>query len=190
MPVTTALRRLTGGPLVRCVDRVEAGAALTGALLLVVAAFFAVQVSDSVSAEQLRVAEVEAANRHAVDAVALERSKAKPQRVMTTFTVHVQWTAHGVTRDRIVEVPQPVSAGDRVEVWTDAQGNAASAPTSGTEAQASGFAAGLGVWLLSLALVASALLLLRRALNRVRYRGWDRDLALLVGYGGGSTAHH
>ncbi|BCI55842.1 putative membrane protein [Mycolicibacterium litorale] len=182
------LRRLAGGPLVRFVDRVEASATLMAAVLLVVAGFVAVHISTAVRDDQLRAAEIEAANRHAVEAVALDRSKAKPQRSMTTFTVQVQWFANGVTRDTIVEVPHAVKQGDRVGIWIDTQGNVASAPLSADDARARGVGAGIGMWLASLSVVTAALLVLRRALNRARYRAWDRDLVLLVG-GGGSAAH-
>ena len=43
------------------------------------------------------------------------------------------------------------------------------------------------LWLLCLAAVAGALEVLRRVLDRVRHRGWDRDLRLLVDNGGGSS---
>ncbi|WP_443677846.1 Rv1733c family protein [Mycolicibacterium baixiangningiae] len=182
-------RRLAGGPLVRLVDRVEAGAALTAAALLIVAGFFAAQVSTSVRTDHMHAVGMDAANRHPIEAVALERSQVKPQRPITTFTVPVQWFANGGTRDKTVEIQHPVKAGDRVRLWIDAQGNAVSAPRSEADARASGVGAGLGFWLLSLCVVATALVVLRRALNRVRYRAWDRGLLLLVGKGGGSTAY-
>lgn len=200
MPVTIAqqrafprlrctLRQLAGGPLVRFVDRLEACAAVTAAALLVVAALFAVQVSDAVRAGQTDAAELEAAQRRPVDAIALERAKAKPQRTITTFTVHVQWFAHGATRDAVVDAPGPVKAGDRVGIWLDAQGNAVSPPRDEADIRSAGVGVGFGVWALSALVIAVAMVALRRSLNRVRDRGWDRDLVLLVGNGGGSTAN-
>jgi hypothetical protein len=184
------LRQLAGGPLVRFVDRVEAWAALTAVVLLIVAAFFAAQVSESIRADQLRTAEVEASQRHLVEAVALDRSRVKPQRALTTFTVPVQWFAHGVTRNTVVEMPRPVMAGDRVGIWTDSRGNAVSAPRTSADARANAVGAAIGFWLLGFSMVTGVGLVLRRAFNRVRHRAWDRDLELLVGNGGGSTANN
>ncbi|KUI31451.1 hypothetical protein AU194_28415 [Mycobacterium sp. GA-2829] len=174
----------------RFVDRVEACAAVTAAALLVVAALFAVQVSDAVRADQAEAADVEAAQRHPVDAIALERAKATPQRTVTKFTVRVQWFANGTTREKVVDAQGPVKAGDRVGIWVDARGDAVSPPRGDADIRSAGVGAGFGVWGLCALVVAGALAALRRSLNRVRARGWDRDLVLLVGNGGGSTANN
>jgi len=180
----------TSNPLARRVDRAE-GWAVGVALAVVIGAVpVSIDVSHTIQASEAKTIAVAAATRHPVDAVAVTASEAKTRGTATTYWARLQWFDRSVTHQDTVRVPQPMKAGDRIPIWVDDTGKRTTPPRTEADARAGGIGAGLMLWLMVAALTGWAVSLLRRLFDRLRYRGWDRDIQVLVGYGDGSNAHN
>ena len=184
------LRAFGRNPLVRTVDRAEAWAVVGVLVGLFIALFIAADVSDAIEASELRVIQVEASQRHPVDAVATSASEQKQQGTAVVNRVNVRWFGGAQTQERTVRVQTAVASGEPVRLWFDDAGQIRPAPRDAADAVASGIGAGVILWLAIVALATWALTVLRRLLDRRRARGWDRALQTVVGNGGGSTAHN
>jgi hypothetical protein len=185
------VRALLGHPLARRVDRFEAWVVVSGIVLLIVAAFGAAHVHDELYADRSRAVAVEAATRHQVEATAVETSRAKPtgpaQGAPLNQTVRVEWFAQNTTHSAVATVDHPVKAGSHVPIFVDDRGQVSRPPQTDANAQADANGLAILLWLLSLAAIATVGAVIRRALNRVRHRGWDRELVTLINDGGGSS---
>jgi hypothetical protein len=181
----------TSNPLARGVDRAE-GWAVGVALAVVIGAVpVSIDVSQAIQASEAKTIAAAAATRHPVDAVAVTATEAKTRGTATTYWAHLQWFDRSVTHQDTVRVPQPMKAGDRIPIWVDDDtGNRTAPPRTEADARAGGVGAGLMLWLMTAGLTGGALSLMRRLLDRMRYRRWDRDLRVLVGDSGGSNAHN
>jgi hypothetical protein len=180
----------TGNPLVRSVDRAEGWLAAAFLAAVIGAVPISVDFSQMVQASETKAIEAAAATRHSVDAVAMAPSETRSQGAATTYWTHLQWFDTSAKHERTVKVPAPMRSGDRTLVWVDNSGNLTSAPRTQADARAGGVGAGLMLWFVIAALAAGALRTMRRCLDRLRDRLWERDLHVLVGNGGGSTAHN
>jgi hypothetical protein len=185
------VRTLGRHPLTRRVDRLQAWAVVAGIVLLIVAAHQAAGYSDTAYAERSQTLAAEAATHHPVEATALSASTSVAKGPVSAETLvypdHVQWFANNATHDEVVNVDHPVRAGERVGIWLDDKGKVTTSPPSNDVAHADAIGMAAVLWLLCLAAVAAALVILRRVFDRARHRGWDRDLRLLVDNGGGSS---
>jgi hypothetical protein len=171
---------VTGNPLVRSVDRAEGWFAAAALAAVVGAVPISVDFAQMVQASETKAIEAAAATRHSVDAVAMAPSETRSQGAATTYWTHLQWFDTSVKHERTVKVPAPMRSGDRTLVWVDDSGELTSAPRTQADARAGGVGAGLMLWLWTI----------RRCLDRLRDRLWERDLHVVFGNGGGSTAHN
>jgi dipeptidyl aminopeptidase/acylaminoacyl peptidase len=187
------VRALGRSRVVRAVDRVEAFAVVASLAMVVSAALYCATLADSFYASRSHTVAVEAATRHLVDATAVAASTADPktvQQAVQRYTVHVRWLAQNVTREKDLRLDHAVKAGDHVPVWLDDRGNATTPPLTDVGAHGDAVGAAALLWVLVTSVIGGAVVLLRRLLNGVRYRSWDRALQwLLVDNGGGPSAH-
>jgi hypothetical protein len=185
------LRALRGHPLTRRIDRLEALAYVMGVILLSAAVFAAVGWHDAMYASRSRTIAAETAALHPVDATAVAAGKPKPTgpggAAPTRYSVHVEWFAQNATRDGVIRVDHAVKAGEHVRIWLDGQGKVARSPQSSGTANLDAVTMAALLWMVCAALVAGALAALRRVLNGIRHRDWDRNLRLLIEDAGGST---
>ena len=179
------LRALRRGRVARPVDRAEAWVAIACLLLLVLAAHPIAGLARSVHDTNAAAFAQEAATRHVVDGVALSSSQTATRGLGSAYQVQVQWFARNETRSQVVRVDHAVDTGDRVPIWLDDTGKITTAPRTDADAQADAIAVGAIVWLAAVAAGLAALAVLRRVLDRVRYRAWDRGLRALVDNDGG-----
>jgi hypothetical protein len=171
------------------VDRAECWSVALVLAALVAAIPVAIDVARAVESAESRTIAVEATTRHPVEAVALAPSEVRTREPATSHQADVQWFDQSAKRTRVAKVPHPVRTGDRIRLWVNDNGDLTSAPRDTGDALASGVGAGLMFWLSMAVLAHGILCVLHRLIDRRRYRTWDRDLRILVGYGGGSTAH-
>jgi hypothetical protein len=184
-------RALSGNPLVRRVDRLEAAVALLAIMFAVIAIPFAVDFGHTAYTARAHRYAAEAAMRRPVDAIALSNS-VSGDRPPSSSSVHVQWFADNETRDKVIRVPQSVAAGDHVRIWVNDKGDATLAPRTRADARVDAIVVAVAEWLALASLCAIAVALLRRLLDRARYRRWDRDFRLLIDVddGGGKAARN
>jgi hypothetical protein len=181
---------LASNPLARPVDRAERWVVSIVLAIAIGAVPVSIDFSQTIEASEAAAIKTAKATRHSVEAVALSASETRSQGSTSTNWAHLQWFDRSATRDRTVEVPHAMKAGDRTPVWVNDSGNLTAPPRNEADAVAGGIGAGVMLWLVTAALAAWGLSMMRRFLDHLRYRGWDRDLQLLVGNGGGSTAHN
>jgi hypothetical protein len=185
------VRALRGHPLARLVDRLEALAVVAAIVLVAGAVFAALACHDVVYASRSETIAAEATARHPVEATAIHADKPKPRgpgpASTAQYSVHVEWFAQNATRDGVVKADRVLKPGDRLRIWVDDRGEVTRAPRTDADARADAAVVSVLLWLLCAAVVAGAMAALRRALDRVRYRGWDRSLRLLIEDSGGSS---
>ncbi|BBZ27472.1 membrane protein [Mycolicibacterium madagascariense] len=186
-------RALGRSRLVRRIDRVEAWAVVAGLVVVLVAALYCSTVSDDIYAARSRAIAAEASTRHQAEAVATAAStpdKKAAQQATQRHTVHIQWLFQNATHDEVVKLDHAVKAGDHVPVWLDDRGNATTPPLTDADARADAVGGAILLWILVASTILGGVALLRRVLNRFRYRSWDRGLRWLLVDGGGPGAHH
>jgi hypothetical protein len=184
-------RALSGNRLVRRVDRLEAAVALLAVIFAAIAIPFAVDFGHTAYATRAHRYAAEAAMKHPIDAIAMTDS-VSGDRPPSSSSVHVQWFADNETRDKVIRVPRSVTAGDHVRIWVNDEGDATSAPRTRTDAWVDAVVEAVAEWLALASLCAISVAVLRRLLDRARYRRWDRDFRLLVDVddGGGKATHN
>jgi hypothetical protein len=165
-------------PLRRRSDRVEACSRIAALLLWIAAIPLAVRVGvavhDGLAAQ--------AATATSWQAVVLSDPVCPTWReACLPNTATAGWTtAHHVDHTAVTRVPLGARRGSHFTLWTDGAGRPTTPPASPTIRWTDGLVAAAGVLLGALAVLGLALLALRRALDRRRYRAWDLEW-LLVG---------
>jgi dipeptidyl aminopeptidase/acylaminoacyl peptidase len=178
--------------VVRAVDRVEALVVVASLALVLFAALYCSSLADAFYTSRSHTVAAEAATHHRIDATATAASTAEPktvQQAIQRYTVHVRWLAQNVTREKDLTLDHAVKAGDHVPVWLDDRGNATAPPLTDADAHGDAVGAAALLWVVATSVIAASVFVLRRLLNGVRYRSWDRALQwLLVDNGGGPSA--
>lgn len=174
------LRALGFNPLIRASDRLEALAILA----VLATAFFAVpaaaQAGHVVYDVGARTAIEQAQSRHSVDATVVISSAALPVDFDNPNYVRAQWREGTQERTEQVITPGTANVGDPVKVWLDDAGKVVAAPQTTQDAKLSAIIAAVSVWTAIVAGSALMAFFVRRALDRSRDRGWDRELYLLA----------
>jgi hypothetical protein len=179
------LQALGFNPLIRVTDRLEALAVLAALLTALIAIPAAAQAGDVVYASSVHTADLQAHERHAVQARVVDGSGRLPADVESSASggptsVEVQW--HEGTRVRTEQITSPstAKAGDPLTVWLDGTGKVVAAPLTADDAELSAAIAAGTVWIAIVACAALAVFLIRRRLDRSRDRAWDSALNLLA----------
>lgn len=184
-----AVRLLGRNQLVRSSDRLESFAVALAAIAVLVAVPFAAAFGTSVKeARSLTYARQEV-SRHQITASAIADARLHAQLNRETFDVKARWFAADGIHVGTVSVPDVVRAGDRFDIWIDANGNFAEAPTPPSRAAAEAVGWAALSWIAVAAVAAAGVHALRRRLDRARYADWDRDLNSLAGNDGGRANH-
>lgn len=93
-------------------------------------------------------------------------------------TVAARWTGPDGSRHRgTVQVPEGTDAGRRVPIWTTSSGELAAAPPTSGRLIAEAIMLAVKLMLGVAVAAIGAFFLLRRLLDRHRYREWDREWA-------------
>jgi hypothetical protein len=179
------LQALGFNPLIRTTDRLEALAVLAALVTALIAIPAAAQAGNVVYASSAHTAELQAHNRHAVQAVVVDGGGRMPEDVESTASggptsVKAQW--HEGTRVRTEQITSPstAKAGDSLTIWLDGTGKVVAAPLTADDAELSAAIATATAWITIVACAALAVFLIRRGLDRSRDRSWDSALHLLA----------
>lgn len=180
------LRALGRNPLVRTSDRIEALvwmlAVMVSILSIPAAAAIGTAVHESMSS---RYAE-QAQTRHLVPATVIDgRATNEPSIAKTTITVDARWFVGGREYTGTVDAPPTVKTGDQIDVWVDNNGRRVAKPTPVSAAATDAALVALAIWLTVDTAAATLYMVTRWAADRCRAAGWQRDIDILVGHGGG-----
>lgn len=181
--------RLFGrSPLVRTTDRIEALILILGIVVALLAVPVAGAVGTAVYSSRGAVYEQQARSRHTVQATVLADSTSAVRPYSVSFDFPARWQYRGVQHETVLGWDRPATAGDRVTVWIDDNGDYAGPPTRPQRAVSDAIIAGAVLWLAVVTVVASAIGLARFRIDRRRDAQWDRGLRSLVGDDGGRTS--
>jgi limonene-1,2-epoxide hydrolase len=174
--VNGARRRagLDRNPMRRREDRIQSavGPILVVAFLLL-APWAAISVGRLVYGSELRTEHIESAQRHTVTASVIDSGKTAVH--STVRTLKVSWRdGKGTLRTADYQATAR-EVGTTTTIWVDRADRAVLPPRPHTQTVADTVMTGIGVTLAILAALASAYALLRRRLDRSRYRLWDAD---------------
>ncbi|AZG46645.1 putative membrane protein [Gordonia insulae] len=176
------MRLISGSPLIRRTDRVQALATCLAALVALIAIPLAVQVEDEV--HTVRSAEIaeHARTTQAVEATAVEDSAVILAEGQTGTTVTARWTFASFPHRQVVSVDKAVvHTGDHFTVWVDPRGHATHEPLSESEAGVGAALTAVAFYGAALTLCALFVLSVRTIVGRHRGRAWDAALAALTG---------
>ncbi|MCH6160804.1 Rv1733c family protein [Streptomyces marispadix] len=174
------LWRWRRNPLRRRSDRAEAWAGLAAAVVMTVTAPLTGAMASDTVAGNLR----DEPGLHRTSAV-LRQDAPSTDGVATvsddpTVLTEVSWTtADGRTRTERAPVEIGTRRGEHAPVWLDRRGMPQEPPPDATEVAVESGAAGGAVAVATCFAVASAGWLVRRRLDAVRDRGWEREWAMV-----------
>lgn len=159
-------------------DRLGYAARLTALVLAICLVPTAALLGEQSYRHDLAVAHTQAANSRQVTATLLQ---AGPILVPlgnrpATDVVPGTWTypAH-VHHAGNLTVGEGSAAGSTTRIWVDTKGNQVDAPVTGADARGWGMLTAIIVFVLSLGLLACALVMVEWCLNRGRLRRWEND---------------
>ena len=172
-------RALGRNPLVRSTDRLEALAILCVLFSALFALPFAMAAETMVYESGARTAVEQSQSRHSVQALVVEGA-GLPTDFDTPAYVRAQWHEGTRLRNEWVVSPATIRTGDQMTIWVNDGGNIVAAPLTNGDARLNATVAAVAVWITIVAISALAAFFARRALDRARDRGWERELNLLA----------
>ena len=125
--------------------------------------------------------------RHVVAATAVDDSRQAVSPDATAFTVEARWEANGITHTGAIGWDDAVKAGDRLQIWVDADGNPVTRPTPPELAGPEAVLAAVAAWFIMVLAAVPVLALVRANASGKREDQWDKDIRSLVEDGGGRT---
>jgi hypothetical protein len=170
-------------PLARGTDRLESATLVGVVLASLMLAPVTLVFGSIVHADMTATAGQQAATRHHTVAVLLADTPAAVGGHGTAAgaggsKVLAEWRLpDGTTRTGRVVMGDGLSAGARVGIWLDDNGNVVDRPVSEADAMAGGAMVALAGWVTAVGLLVLAQVALHLTLNRRRYRAWDRQWA-------------
>jgi hypothetical protein len=172
-------------PLIRTTDRLEALAVLGALVVALIAMPAAAQAGDLVYASSAHTADLQAHDRHPVQALVVDGGGRMPWDVESAASggptsVKAQW--HEGTRLRTEQITSTstAKAGESLTIWLDDAGKVVAAPLTADDTELSAAVATGTVWISIVAFAALAVFLIRRGLDRIRDRAWDSALHVLA----------
>ncbi|WP_460938975.1 Rv1733c family protein [Phycicoccus ginsengisoli] len=173
--------RAPAGTLVRGSDRVEAATRL--AVLLVLAALVPVLVGLGLAVDRNLVAEAAQQRAGGHEVVAVLQEDTRPlvldgagEMVAVPVQVRARWELPGGgSREGLVPAARGLRAGAQVPTWLDHRGWPAPRPLSAARAAAISLLVAASGWMAAGGGLAVLALLVRRGLDRQRYRAWARE---------------
>jgi hypothetical protein len=179
------LRALRRSPLSRFVDRVEAVAAIAALAILIFVGLQCAHFSQSLYRDRAQTFAAEAATRHPAEATALSSTKPTTPGPAPGYAVQIQWFAQNATHDGTLRLNHEVKTGDHVRIWLNQRGELTQAPRTDVDARTDAIGSAALLWLVAVSIAIGLLTVLRRVMDRIRYRAWDRSWRLMVDNGGG-----
>lgn len=178
-----ALRLLSRNPL----GRMQTALAALVVLVVVCAAGCAGVLGTLIYRAEMQNYREQVQTRHEVVATAVDDSKAAVSPDATAFTVDARWEANGVTHTGAVGWDDAVKAGDRLQIWVDADGNPVTRPAPPELAGPEAVIAAVAAWFIMVLAAVPVLALVRANARDKREAEWDRDIRSLMEDGGGRT---
>jgi hypothetical protein len=188
-PTTLPVHRLfSRNPLLRASDRIGTAAVTMAALLLVVAAAVCAGVLGTlIYGAETQNYRAQAQTRHAVVATAVGDSNRAVPPETTAFTVDAQWQANSINHVGVIDWDDAVKAGDRLQIWVDANGNPVARPTPPGLAAAEAVTAAVVAWLIMVLAAAPVVAAVHAHASHMREAQQEQDIRGLVNDDGGRT---
>ncbi|MEU0494129.1 hypothetical protein [Mycobacterium sp. NPDC006124] len=173
------VRALQRNPLTRPTDRLEALTFLVLFLMTLLAIPVATHVANLAYDSTMSFVREESQHRHSVEAKVIGGTAA-PTDFGTPLYVEAKWTEGAQERTERIASPGAVAAGATITVWLDDAGKVVTAPLRPADASVNATSAGWSVWMLAVVFCGLVGFGVRKALDRVRARSWDRALQLFA----------
>ncbi len=166
-----AARRFGWGhnELRRPTDRVETAAVVTAIALAAASVPVALLTGSIVHQRNLSTAAAQQAARHQVTAILLDATVGE-------IPTNARWLGlDGSRHTGLVAAPGSAGAGAPVRIWTDAHGNVTDPPLDAAQAWSRGALSFVTTVAVTGGVLATAVGLLRRRLDHIRYAAWDAE---------------
>jgi hypothetical protein len=174
------LRALGRHPLVRSTDRAEALSVLAVVVLALIAIPMATMLYDQTYVDRMNTVAEQAQTRHSVQATVVHGSTGLPTDFDTPAYVTAQWKEGSEVRSEQIVSPATVATGESLTVWLDDDGTVTGAPLQPVDAELSALGIAVVAWGLGVLFLIFGATAIRRILDRLRDRAWERELRLLT----------
>jgi hypothetical protein len=181
------LRLFSRDPLIRASSWMETAVVTLVVSVVVLAAACAGVLGTLIYRAETQNYREQVQTRHAVVATAVGDSKTAASPETTAFTVDARWEANGITHTGAIGWDDTVKAGDRLQIWVDADGNPVTRPTAPELAGPEAVTAAVAAWFIMVLAAVPVLALVRANVSSKREAQWDRDIRSLVEDGSGRT---
>lgn len=165
--------------LVRTSDRAEAAGILLIIAFALMVAPFAGAVGTATHDSLTHQSAIDRGERQVVPATVTADSTFAAPTSRDQFITPVRWQFANTERTDLVRSDY-MKAGQRMDIWVDRKGGHTAPPLTEEAAAAEAIATGFGLWFAAVGVFATAWIVLRMRLNRLRYAAWDRALRDLV----------
>lgn len=172
-------RLFSRDPLVRTTDRIEAAVVTLAALVVVVAAACAGALATMVHDARAETYLEQAKTRHPVVAIAVEDSKQTTTPETTATTVYARWQANSADHADVLSWDEDVKAGDRLQIWVDADGNRVSQPSPISRAVTDAVSVAVVAWLSAVLAVTTLVAAVRAHACSTRDAQWEHAIRRL-----------
>jgi predicted secreted protein len=187
-PTALPLHQLfSRNPLLRASDRIETAAVTMAALLVVAAAVCAGVHGTLIYGAETQNYREQAQTRHAVVATVVGDSNRAVPPETTAFTVDAQWQANSINHVGVIDCDDAVKAGDRLQIWVDANGNPVARTTPPGLAAAEAVTAAVVAWLIMVLAAAPVVAAVHAHASHMREAQQEQDIRGLVNDDGGRT---
>lgn len=174
------LRALGRNPLVRLSDRIEAFSVLAVAAIALMAIPLAMQLHHQTYTERMHAVTEQAQTRHSVQATVVRGSTGFPTDFDSAASVTVQWADGNKVRTEQIISPATVETGAPLTIWLDTDNKVVSAPLQPLDAELSALGIAWVGWTTIVLFGGIGAMGVRRGLDRLRVRAWDREIRLLT----------
>jgi hypothetical protein len=181
------LRLFSRDPLVRASSRMEAALVTLVVSVVVLAAACAGVLGTLIYRAETQNYREQVQTRHAVVATAVDNSKTPISPDTTAVTVDARWEANGITHTGAIGWDDAVKAGDRLQIWVDADGNPVARPTPPDLAGPEAVIAAIAAWFVMVLAAVPVLALVRANARDKREAQWDSDIRRLIEDSDGRT---
>jgi hypothetical protein len=181
------LRLFSRDPRIRASSRMETALVTLVVSVVVLAAAGAAVLGTLIYRAETQNYRDQVQTRHEVVATAVDDSRAAVSAEASAFTVDARWEANGTTHSGAVGSDDAIRAGDRLQIWVDADGNPVARPAPPELAGPEAVIAAVAAWFVMVLAAAPVLFLVRANARDKREAQWDTDIRSLVEDGGGRT---
>jgi hypothetical protein len=175
----SVLRLFSRNPLVRTSDRIEAAVVTLAALVVIIAAACAGALATMVHDARAQMYIEQAKTRHPVVAIAVEDSKQTIAPETMASTVYARWQANATDHAAVLSWDEDVKAGDRLQIWVDADGNRAGQPSPISRAVTDAVSVAIVAWLSAVLAVTGMVSAARAYAGATRDAQWEREIRCL-----------